>query len=179
MKITMSGLPYSGKGTLRKNLSDSLGLDEFSVGDIRRDYAIKEGISIHELNEKSEKNPKWDKDADTHQQEWAQKHKNFLLEGRLSYFFIPDSIKLFLDVSPNVAAVRAINDSRDSENKCKTIGEQIITNQKRCTSDCIRYFNIYGIKNCYDLNNFDIIIDTSKLTPEQVLRKTIEEIKLF
>jgi cytidylate kinase len=177
MKITMSGLPYSGKGELRKSLAKELGLSQVSIGDIRRSYATEQGISIHKLNELSEQDPVWDTRADKYQRKWAQKNPNFLLEGRLSYHFIPDSIKLFLDVSPEVAAKRAMAAPRDSEKKCKTIAEQILVNQKRCESDRVRYFNLYGIEDCYDLENFDIVIDTDSLTIEEVLEKTVQEVR--
>jgi len=179
MRITMSGLPYSGKGELRGPLAKALSIPEFSVGDLRRLYAKEQGWTIEKLNEESEKDPIWDIRADKYQKDWAQNNPNFLLEGRLSYHFIPDSIKLFMNVSDEVAAQRAIVANRDSEKTYPTLKEQILANKRRCTSDCLRYFNLYGIQNCYDQQHFDIIINTNNSTIEEVLLKTIEKIKGF
>ena len=173
----MSGLPYSGKGVLGKRLAKALEIPYFSVGDLRREYAQKQGITITELNLQAETNPESDKKADEYQVEWARENEKFLLEGRLSYHFIPESIKLFLHVSPEEAARRALLDNRTSEEKARTLEEQIDKNQERCRSDVKRYNKLYGIGNCYNWKNFDIVIDTTRLTPEEVLEKALEEIR--
>ncbi|MBC8435102.1 AAA family ATPase [archaeon] len=177
MKITLSGLPYSGKGELSKKLVPILKIPCFSVGDLRREYAQKKNITITQLNVLAEKDPQSDKLADEYQQAWAKEHQDFLLEGRLSYYFIKDSIKLFLTVSPEEAAKRALLDDRSSESKENSIEKQIEKNNKRCNSDVKRYFALHKIKNCYDPKNFDIIIDTTNLTKEEVLGRTLEELE--
>ena len=37
-----------------------------------------------------------------------------------------------------------------------------------------RYFNLYGIRKD-DMNNYDLVIDTTDLTPEEVAKKIEEE----
>jgi cytidylate kinase len=179
MRITLSGGTYSGKGTLRRPLAKQLGLENLSAGDLRRSYAKKKGIDIHELNRLSEIDPIWDVKADEYQQEWSKKHPNFIIEGRISYHFIPDSIKIFLYVSPEIAAQRALKTTRESEKKRDNLFEQINANQIISKSDAKRYRKIYGIENCYDLAHFDIVIDTTPLTPRQVLKETLEQIAYF
>lgn len=177
MKITLSGLPYSGKGELSKGLVEVLKIPYFSVGDLRREYAQKEGLTIHELNEKAETDPTSDRLADEYQQAWAKRHENFILEGRLSYHFIKDSIKIFLTVSPEEAAKRALLSNRISELKETDLAKQIEKNQQRCDSDVRRYFSLNKIQNCYDPKNFDIIVNTTNLTKEEVLEKILKEIE--
>ncbi|MBT7706169.1 hypothetical protein HN747_01855 [archaeon] len=179
MRITMSGLPYAGKGELREPLAKVFGLQQFSVGDLRRLYAKGLGLTIEQLNTESEKDPIWDVKADEYQKDWAQENSNFLLEGRLSYHFIPDSIKLFLSVSDKVAAKRAQQAQRDSEHTYKTLRDRGMANRQRCTSDCIRYFNLYGIQNCYDEQHFDIIVNTDGLSKKEVLEETVRQIQEF
>lgn len=169
MRITISGFPGAGKGTLREKLSKDYNIPSFSVGDLRREYALTLGKEIQEFNKLSEKEPIWDIKADEYQKKWAEKKESFILEGRLSYHFFPESIRIFLDVAPEVGAERIISANRSSEKKY-SLDEQIIANKKRCESDIERYSKIYGIKNCYDENQFDIIVDTTKRTPNQVFR---------
>lgn len=178
MKITLSGLPYSGKGVLGKKLAEILMIPYFSVGDLRREYAQKQGITIEKLNELSEKDSQWDKRADEYQVEWAKKQERFLLEGRLSYHFIPDSLKLFLTVSPEEAARRALLANRDSEKKAETLEAQINKNEERCQSDVRRYLALYGIENCYNQRNFEVVVDTTDLTPEEVLQRALTGVRI-
>ena len=177
MQITMSGFPGAGKGTLKRTLAEELGIKHFSVGDLRREYAEQQGLTIQELNRLGETNSQTDRNADEYQQQWAQENPEFLLEGRLSYYFLPTTIKLFLTVSPEVGARRILSANRGkSETKCKGLREQIRTNRQRCESDINRYRTIYGIQNPYEEENFDIVIDTTKLTPKQILQLAVAKI---
>ncbi len=179
MKITISGLPGAGKGELRKNIENEYSIKSFSVGDLRREFATQRGLTIQELNKIGETDPSTDKEADAYQQQWAQLQENFILEGRLSYHFIPKSIKLFLTVDPEIGAQRILEAKRHSEIKTATLQEQIKINQQRCESDIQRYLQIYSIENCYDKKNFDIIIDTSNKTLEEVLKSTKRKITQY
>lgn len=169
MKVTISGFPGSGKTTLGKLLCKECQTPFFSVGDLRGEYAKIKGITLEELNELGKKDQSTDRDADRYQTEWASKKSDFALDGRLSYYFIPDSIRIFLTVSPEVGARRIFQDQRDDEKICGTVEKVLEANQKRCQSDLERYAGIYGIDNCYDEGNFDIVIDTTNRNPEQVL----------
>ncbi len=170
MKITISGLPGAGKGTLIKRLGEEYKLPAFSVGGLRREYAQKQGMSIAEFNELGEKNSITDIQADEYQKEWAKENKNFILDGRLSYFFIPESIKIFLTVDPIEGARRIQEAARESERARITLEEMINANRRRCESDIKRYKTIYNLENCYDENNFDVILDTTHRTPEEVFK---------
>lgn len=176
MKITISGFPGSGKTTLGEMLSKEFQIQFFSVGDLRGEYAKKIGMTIEELNELGKKDQSTDKDADRYQTEWASNKSDFALDGRLSYYFIPDSVKIFLSVSPEVGAKRIFQDPRKDEKKYETVQEVLIANKKRCQSDLERYALIYGIKNCYDEKNFNIVIDTTNKTPKEVLNLVKEKI---
>ncbi len=177
MKVTISGFPGSGKTTIGELLSEEYGIPFFSVGDLRGEYAKTRGMTIEELNELGKKDESTDKDADKYQAEWAQEKQHFALDGRLSYFFIPDSIKIFLAVSPEVGAIRIFQDPRKDEKKYETVEEVQEANQKRCRNDMERYAKIYGIKNCYDETNFDIVIDTTDKNPQQVLELIKQNIR--
>jgi cytidylate kinase len=170
MKITISGLPGAGKDILRRKLEKEYVIPSFSIGDLRREYAKKMGMDIQKFNKYSEKNPEGDIQADNYQKEWAKKHKDFILDGRLSYHFIPESIRIFLAVSPEIGAKRIFQEKRKSEKKVSSILDQKKLNLERCISDVERYKERYGIKNCYDENNFDIIIDTTKRSQEETVQ---------
>ena len=170
MKITIAGMPGAGKGKLRKNLEKKYNIKSLSIGDLRREYAQeKEGLSIQEFNDLAEKNPKYDLEFDEYQKEWGKKNKKFVIEGRLAYHFFPESIRIFLDVDKKIGAQRILEANRDSEKKCNSLEEQVKVNEERCASDVIRYWNAHQVKNCYDQDQFDVVIDTTKRNEEEVL----------
>ena len=45
---------------------------------------------------------------------------------------------------------------------------------KRASGDLARYFELYNVHR-NDMSNYDFVLDTSKLTPEEVLEKIKEE----
>jgi len=170
MKITISGLPGAGKGTLIKRLGEEYNLPSFSVGGLRREYAQKRGMSITEFNILGEKNSITDIQADEYQKQWAKENNDFILDGRLSYFFIPESIKIFLTVDSIEGARRIQEADRTSEKAQITIEEMIKANKERCESDIKRYKTIYNLENCYAEDNFDVILDTTHRTPDEVFK---------
>jgi len=170
MRITISGFPGAGKGTLRKKLSEEYNIPSFSVGDLRGEFAKSRNMTLEKLNELGKKDPRTDLDADDYQKKWAEGKESFILEGRLSYHIFPESVRIFLTVTPEIGAKRIFLDRRDDEKNYNTIEEKIKMNRERCESDIERYSKIYGIKNCYDENQFDIIVDTTKRTASQVFR---------
>lgn len=179
MKITMSGLPGAGKGTIGKMLAEHFKIKFMSVGQFRRNLAMEQGLTIEELNKIGETENWTDELADTHQQKLNDSDEKFIFEGRLSWYFIPNSIKLFFTINENIAAERIFKNQRDSEKKFNFVEEVVEYNKERNQSDILRYNKIYGIENCYDKANFDIIIDTTNKTIENVYLETIKKIKNF
>ncbi len=174
MIITVSGLAGAGKGTVCRILSEKLGFKYYSMGDLRRMMAKDRGLTIEEFNKLGEDKAFTDIDADNYQKELGKKDDNFIMEGRLSYHFIPNSIKLFLSVEPKVAASRIYNDKssyRINQQKAHSLLEQEQLTIERNESDIKRYKKYYGVENITDPKNFDLYIDTSNLTVQEVVDK--------
>jgi predicted cytidylate kinase len=178
-KITISGLPGAGKSTIGKRLAEHYKIPFMTVGGFRRKMAMDMGMTIEELNELGEKEPWTDKIADTFQKELGTINGGFVFEGRLSWHFIPNSIKLFFIIKKQEAAERIFKNQRDSEKNFNSPKEIIDYNKNRCESDNKRYKEIYGIEKVYSPINYDIIIDTTGLTEEEVFKKTKKEIEKF
>lgn len=180
MKLTISGLPGTGKSDLRKLLAKEYGIPSFSVGDLRREYANKREMTIQELNQLGETDYSTDIDADEYQKEWAAKHKSFILEGRLSHWILrkenPKPISIYLMGDEKILAQRILDANRKTETKAQSLEEQVQLNQSRCKSDVRRYQKIYGLETCYNPRDFDISIDVSNLSQKQTLEKIKEKI---
>jgi predicted cytidylate kinase len=181
MIISISGKPGSGKSTVAKMLSASLHMKRYCMGGMRREIARKRGMTLEQLNELGEKEEWTDREVDEFQKDLGKKEDNFIIEGRTSYFLIPKSFKVFLSVDFMVGAKRIYDDVRSNQNKrnegrYKTVGDAAKAIQKRLESDIERYKKYYG-KDIYDLSQYDLVIDTTRLTPEEVADRIQAEMK--
>ncbi len=182
MIITISGLPGSGKSSVAKLLAKRLKMKRYYIGEMRRELARKRGITLEELNKLGE-NEEWtDKTVDDYQRELGKREDNFIIEGRTSFFMIPDSIKVFLDVDIRTGAERIFRvikkegSDKRNEGDFKTIDEAERAMRERIKSDSMRYKKYYGI-DFLDKSHYDMVIDTTDLTIEQAVDKIIKMIE--
>lgn len=174
MKITISGEIGSGKTTVGKILAKKLKLKFISIGDLRGKMAKKKGLDINKLNKLGERDPSTDLDADKEIIKLSKKD-NILVEGRMGYHFIPDSFKIFLKVNPIVGAERTLKTNRSDE-KYKNVKDALAHTKARMKSDTLRYKKYYNT-NWRSMKNYDIVIDTTKLSINSVIEKIIKKIK--
>ena len=175
MIITIAGEPGAGKSTIGKKLAEKLNYKRYYIGQIRRDAAKEKGMTLSEYNKYGETHPETDFEVDDYQKELGQKGDNFVIEGRTSWFLIPHSVKLYLAADIKEGAKRIFKELqaknvRNESNNLKTVEAVIKSQKERMASDKYRYQKYYQ-KDCFDKNNFDFVIDTTNLTPDQVFDK--------
>ncbi len=170
-KISITGDLGSGKSIISKLLNQKLGLKIYSTGDIQRRIASKYGVSTLGLNKISEKNFDIDNEIDTFSKKLNESNESFIIDSRIAWHFIPNSFKIYLQVNLDIAAKRILSDkSRKSENYPDLdSAKNDIT--KRKESENYRFKKLYHI-DCNNMENYDLVIDTSYSTPEH-LTKTI------
>ena len=172
MIISFAGNAGSGKSTVAEKIATALGWPRYYIGGLRRDRARELGLTLEEYNKLGENDPKTDLEVDEYQAKLAEKEDNFIIEGRTSWHFIPQSYKIFVDVSEKVGAERILqalkakNNRNESPDEILTVEEMIIKNKQRKESDIVRYKKYYGI-DAYNKQNFDFVVDTSGMTPEE------------
>jgi len=91
------------------------------------------------------------------------------LDAHLGFHCVPDACKILLTVSEEVAAERIFSAHRATES-AKNIEESILTNRQRYRTMRQNFQRLYGV-DIADPANFDLIIDTSQLTPEGILHQ--------
>lgn len=169
MILTISGKPGSGKSVVADILAQKLNFKRYSVGDYRREMAKKRGMTLAEFNKLGEKEDFTDKEADEWQKQLGIKEDNFIIDGRLSFLFIPNSIKIFLDVKPEIGAERSTKRHNIEENT-ETKEKALQLQRERIKSDIKRYKKYYNI-NPYNKKHYDLVIDTSRMTEDEVVEK--------
>jgi cytidylate kinase len=176
MIITISGKPGSGKSTIAKLLAKMLKYRHYSMGDLQRSIAEEKGISLIELSKLEEKDPSIDREVDRKQKELGEKKDNFVIDSRIGFHFIPKSVKIYLDISLDESVKRISKDKRAGE--AGTVEELKAEIKRRMQSETKRYKKYYGA-DISKLSNYDLVVDTSKLTIEQVFEKVASFIKKF
>ena len=172
MIITISGRAGSGKSTIAKLVAKKLGLKHFSSGDFMRQMAKEKKISLLGLSKLAEKDRSIDKELDERQIRLGKEEDNFVIDGRLSAFFIPKAdFKIFLDADKKTRAERILKDARAEEEgkSLKDIEKKI---EEREKSEAKRYREYYSY-DCYDKSKHDFVIDTTKLSIEGVAEKVL------
>ena len=119
MIITISGTPGSGKSTIVKILVENLRAERIYVGGIRRELAKEKSMTLTELNEYAQTHPETDVDVDEKAAAQARKlgqgKKVVVVEGRTQYHFLPESIKIFVNVDVDEAARRIWKDLQQKD----------------------------------------------------------------
>jgi cytidylate kinase len=175
MIITISGLPGSGKSTLAKYLAEKLGFEYYGIGRFRRDLAKKKGITLEELNKQALTDDSSNVEADEMLKELADKDK-LVVDAWLGYHFLPHSIKLFVDADLDVRANRVFLAKREEEEYAtqEKVKEKL---QERIRLSQEHYKKLYNLDNIFDHSNFDIVLNTSKLTVTQTALEALSLIK--
>jgi len=172
MIITISGEPGSGKSVVAKALAKKLGLKHYSAGDFMREMAEKRKMSILELTNVADKDPSIDREIDERTKQLA-KQDNFIIDSRLAFKFIPSAAKIFLKVDSKIAAERIFNARRQDEEENITLAKTEQNIIRRLHSEQGRYKKLYKI-DYLDEKNYDLVINTSKSTVEEITDKIVE-----
>lgn len=175
MIITISGHLGSGKSTVAKALAKKLGWPYYGMGQLRRRAADEQGLTLEEYNKLGETDPRTDSLVDEFQKKLGETEDNIIVEGRLSWHFIPESFKIFLTVEPMEGARRiyeaCLRGRRASESD-EFSSEQFVleANERRVASDRKRYQQYFQI-DPYLPSHYDFVLDTTDLEPEETFEK--------
>jgi CMP/dCMP kinase len=181
MIISLGGLAGAGKSTVKKLLAETLGWKSYGMGDLRGKYALEHGMTIDELNAQGMHNPASDQLVDVFQKELGEKEDNFVIDGWMSWHFIPHSFKVFLTIDPLEGAQRIFAEqqlgghSRQDERPYTSVEDAAHVIAERITQNQKRLQQWYGV-DFMDTAHYDLIIDTTFLTPQEVLGQILAHI---
>ncbi len=175
MILTISGFHGTGKSTIGKLISQKLGLKYYSTGQAFRDLANNMNFTLEEFTDYVEKNPDIDRKLDDKIIEIALKD-NILIDSQLSAYLLESvaDFKILLTCSLEIRVKRMTE--RDDALYDDKLKETTI----REKSELARFNKLYDI----DLNDqskvekiYDLIIDTSELTIEEIFELIFSDFK--
>jgi len=177
--ITIAGTLGSGKSSTAKKVAMLLNYKRASTGDFMRSIAEERKLTLNELSKHAEIDESIDIALDNYNKEVGEQ-KEIVLDSRLGWYFIPDAFKVFLNLKPAIAAVRILKDlesnpnrSNEDHNGFDSIESITTSIEKRLKSERKRYRDLYKISDHTDPKNFDLVIDTSLYTLDQVVEQII------
>ncbi len=170
--ITVSGKPGSGKSSTADRVAELLGYTRYSSGDLVREMTRKRRISLRDYNLMAEKNPEMDMQIDEELRK-LRDNRDIVIDSRLGFYWIPESFKVYLDLDPDVAIARIYKDaslnvgrsgSGEGTSDMSTVIDEV---EARLQNERRRFKKLYNI-NPYNIENFDLIVDTSRHSPQTV-----------
>ena len=173
--ITITGQLGSGKSTVAKMLSAHLGWLYYSTGMAQRVIAQNRGITTIELNQLAITDPSIDHEIDSVFKNPPWGKKPCVVDSRLAFYFLPKSLKVCLHVDSHVAAERVwAEKGRISENY-SNVQEAEAYLKKRMELEQAHFIKNYHL-DITDLHQFDLVIDTTCLTPNMVCEKILKKL---
>jgi len=172
MIITIGGPPGSGKSTTAVHLSDRLGIRAVCAGRIFRGMARERGMSLAEFGRLAEE--QWEIDREFDERLLAEAYGDVILEARLSGPLLAlrhvDAFRVYIVAKPEIRAARI--GAREHEDPALALKEM----QERECSEARRYRDIHGV-DIWDTSIYDLTIDSSDMTPEEVVDRIVEGLK--
>ena len=180
MFITITGELGSGKSTVAKLLVQEHGFTYYSTGSIQREIAKEKGITTLELNQlmTNDINNEYDKMIDDKTIEISREKvgQDLVFDSRMAWHFVEQSFKVYVVVDNYVAANRVITAGRGQEEQYGSVEEAAKSLQKRKQLEDQRFAEMYAVSTT-DFSNYDLIIDSSSISPEELMGIVLEKAK--
>lgn len=172
-KLSITGDIGSGKSAVSRLLRQATGFPLYSTGRLQRRIAARHGMTTLELNKYSETHPEIDQEIDGESIRLGRSDESFIIDSRIAWHFIPQSFKVFLTVDPRVAAERIVTDSERTDESYADVETAQRKIHQRRESEIERFRQTYGI-DVTDLDNFDLVIDTTRRKPEEIAEAVLQ-----
>ena len=175
MIIAISGLHGTGKSVIAKLLAENLGILYYSTGQAFRDLAKENNMTLEEFTNFVENHPNIDKELDNRVVNMANKG-DVIIDSQLSGHLLKSiaDFKIHLTCSLKIRVERMA--ARDQSSYDTKLKETILREE----SELNRFNKLYNIDlsdNDFIKNYIDLIIDTERLSIDEVLQIILKEIE--
>lgn len=177
--ISITGALGSGKSTVARRICEKTGFQYFSTGTIQRKIAQERGIDTLQLNQLCGNDKSVDDLIDGKLRQMNEDGtSDIILDSRLAWFFVNKSFKVYLTALPSVAAERVFHDDKRSSEPTgdqMQVLENLLERQRVENERFKRFYNA----DCFNLDNFDIVVDSSYSSVEDIADCIIGEFNSF
>ena len=170
--ITITGQLGSGKSTVARMLAEKLNWQYYSTGMAQRAIAQKRGVSTTELNRLAITDKTIDDEIDAVFKNPPWGKNPCVVDSRLAFYFLPNSLKVCLTVDTMAAAKRVSAGPKRISEHYTNEQEAYEYLKKRRALEQAHFTQNYQV-NVDDLSQFDLVIDTTLLAPRQVCDKIL------
>lgn len=177
-KISVTGDLGSGKSTICDLLVEKSGAGRYSTGTILRDIAAQRGMSVLELNKYMESHPEIDLEIDNGLKKLSSSEENLIIDSRMAWHFTENTFKVYLAVDIEEAARRILSAERGRTETYSDLSDAVRQLKERRASEYARYLSMYRA-DCKNYRNFDLVIDTTYASPEEVADTVLETCAIF
>lgn len=184
MNISITGNLGAGKSSICKILK-AHGYEIISAGTIFRQLAQERGLSVEELNAQVNSQieggglSEIDTLIDERTTQISRERDMVVFDARLGWHFAENTFRIFVYVDIDEAARRIYGDSSraasehyDSLEECRAA----IIHRQHLEAE--RFKDLYRL-DYYNLRNYDLIIDSTYATPEELSGAILAEAKAF
>ena len=162
MKIAISGHSGCGNTTATTNVGQALQLK--MVNYTFRDLARNLGVNFEEMHKEASTNLIYDYLTDLTLIRNALSNENIVVGTRLAAWLVDAQLRIWLHAPLETRAARI---NRRESHKSESYEQVLYTTLKRDEQNRKRYLRLYGL-DIDDHSDFDISINTEKLTADQV-----------
>lgn len=170
-KITISGKICTGKSTLLKNLQKELNWPIFMTGKLFRNYVTKNKFRLEQAEEQNEK---LTKEIDYKVRDLLNRKGHLIVDGWMSGIMangLSNVLRILLICQDDIRYQRFADREKISLDQAR------IRVDERQNNWLSKLKKIYKRGDFMDPKNYDLIIDTSNLSLEDILKKVLQKIK--
>ncbi|MBI2580164.1 MAG: cytidylate kinase family protein [Candidatus Aenigmarchaeota archaeon] len=177
--IVVSGMPGAGSSTVASLLAKRLNLRHFSAGDFFKKKAVESGVKEGETRRATEflltergSRKDFHVDIDDLQRELA-KAGNIVIDGKLSIRLLSGlyDVSVWLKAPDDVRARRISGrDGIPEKEALKAVKERDRIERQS-------FLRIYGFDTFSQENEAGIVVDTSDMTPEEIVNLIVKKMK--
>ncbi|MFE9957922.1 AAA family ATPase [Micromonospora sp. NPDC005299] len=171
--IVFNGDLGSGKSTVSVEIAKRLGLRRVSVGDLYRQMAQERQMTALQLNLHAELDQAVDGYVDQLQRDIAASGESLVMDSRLAWHFFTDALKVHMITEPTEAARRVLARPSGPAESYTSMEEAKAKLRERSESERSRFILRYGVDKAR-LRNYDLVCDTTRATPEQVIQHVVD-----
>lgn len=166
--ITISGLVCTGTSTLSRLLSEKLGWDRSSTGEMFRQYCVEHDIPLEQAGLRPDSVTL---EIDGMVKKRLMEDKNLVMEGWLTGFLareMKDVFRILLVCDDALRIDRLVN--RDA----MPVEEAKIHIETRERENLKKWQRIYQVSDFWDPKQYDLTIDTYSSSKEETLQRTLK-----